>query len=430
MSINGLGYVWHSADSGHSWVGSDREPASWVGVAADSLSITADPLLPHTVYDNLGILDAHYVPVPFAAVRSDDAGMTWTTIISPTTTPALQTFAIHTSPRLPGTLIGQTADKAIAPDVRYYSDDSGQTWTTGTCPGDLHGVCPDVTIGAAFGGGHSYAFLPGGIYSFVGRGAAETRLAIGDRLPVPAATITEAQAGPNPGDPVFILAAGQLYRGSEMGASWRLLTVVQGPTPNLLPPNMARGAVLVPQTRHAVGPAFAAAYKKLGLALAGYPVTEAYLENGTLSQDFQRLRLQVRGYGAVKEAPLGTALFALRARRTDRTGALYRRAGLPVAPVSTASGRRYFAATGHVLREPLLGYWQRHGGLAVFGPPISEVFRATNGDGSGRVYAMQYFANARLELHPESGDPHYAIALGLLGNDWLVARGWAFARGA
>ena len=127
VSINGLGYVWHSKDGGHSWAGSDREPHSWVGILADSLSITADPLLPHTVYDNLGILNAHYVPVRFGAVRSDDAGMSWTTIISPTVTPALRTFAIHTSPRLPGTLIGQTADKAIAPDVRYYSDDSGQT---------------------------------------------------------------------------------------------------------------------------------------------------------------------------------------------------------------------------------------------------------------------------------------------------------------
>ncbi len=402
-----------SQDGGNTWA-DGAEAFEDTGIQ----SITADPIQPSTVYVN-----------EKGVVRSLDAGTTWTTIISPTVTPALQSFEVQTNPLLPGTLIGRTADKAIAPDVRYYSDDSDQTWTTGTCLGDLQGFCPTITIGAAFGAGHSYAFTPSGIYPFVDRGPAGARLAISNRLPVPISTITDAQAGAHPGDPVFILAKGQVYRSMDAGKSWRLLTVVQGPTPNLLPPSTTKGTLLIRQTHHAVGAAFVVAYKKLGLALTGYPVTEAYLEHGTLYQDFQRLRLQLAGKGAVKVAPLGTSLFTTLTREPGSAGAIYRQAALPAAPVAAGTTQRYFAGAKHILRQPLLGYWQQHGGIAVFGPPISEVFHAANGDGSGRIYTMQYFANARLELHPEIHDPRYAVQIGLLGSESLVARGWAAVPG-
>jgi hypothetical protein len=404
--------VWTSLDGGDTWLDqAGADPATYIAV---DTRITPDPILSSTVYANMKV-----------ALRSDDAGKTWTTIISPTVTPILKSFAVQTNPILPGALIGQTTDKAIAPDVRYYSDDSAQTWTTGTCPGDLRGFCPTITIGAAFGAGYSYAFTPSGIYPFVGRGPAEARLAISDRLPVPSTTITDAQAGSHPGDPIFILAGGQVYRSMDAGESWRLLTVAQGPMPNLLPPSTAKGTLLVRQTHHAVGSVFVATYKKLGLAITGYPVTEAYLEHGMLYQDFQRLRLQLGAMGAVKVAPLGTTLFTALAQERGSAGAIYRRAALPVAPVPTGTSQRYFAGTKHVLRQPLLSYWQQHGGMAVFGQPISEVFQAANGDGSGRLYAMQYFTNSRLELHPELHDPRYTVQLGLLGSESLIARGWS-----
>jgi hypothetical protein len=69
-------------------------------------------------------------------------------------------------------------------------------------------------------------------------------------------------------------------------------------------------------------------------------------------------------------------------------------------------------------------YWREHGGLAVFGAPITAVFQATNGDGSDRRYQMLYCANARLEWHPESRDPRYLIQVGLLGTESLVERSW------
>jgi hypothetical protein len=41
-----------------------------------------------------------------------------------------------------------------------------------------------------------------------------------------------------------------------------------------------------------------------------------------------------------------------------------------------------------------------------------------NGDGTGRTYLVQYFANARMEYHPELRATRYAVSLGLLGVDY------------
>mgnify|MGYP001544845514 CR=1 FL=1 len=78
---------------------------------------------------------------------------------------------------------------------------------------------------------------------------------------------------------------------------------------------------------------------------------------------------------------------------------------------------RYFAATGHTVRGKVLSFWQANGGVAVFGRPLSELYTAQNSDGSGRSYQMQFFENARIELHPEYSNPRYSVLLGALGED-------------
>jgi hypothetical protein len=97
--------------------------------------------------------------------------------------------------------------------------------------------------------------------------------------------------------------------------------------------------------------------------------------------------------------------------------------GRVAAPSGTAA-IRYFASTGHTLRGAFLRFWQQQGGLAVFGAPITEVFRSANGDGTGRAYQMQYFEHARLELHPENRNGRYSVLVGLLGTESLRGRGW------
>ena len=66
-----------------------------------------------------------------------------------------------------------------------------------------------------------------------------------------------------------------------------------------------------------------------------------------------------------------------------------------VAPVS-APGLRYFPETGHTLRGEFRNFWERRGGLAAFGYPLSEEVVQQLDD--GRNYIVQYFERARFEL--------------------------------
>jgi hypothetical protein len=56
--------------------------------------------------------------------------------------------------------------------------------------------------------------------------------------------------------------------------------------------------------------------------------------------------------------------------------------------------------------------------------PISEPVKEQNGDGTGRLYLVQYFQNGRLEYHPELSGTSYEISVGLVGRAVLQKRGW------
>lgn len=66
---------------------------------------------------------------------------------------------------------------------------------------------------------------------------------------------------------------------------------------------------------------------------------------------------------------------------------------VPIAqPAWASSGPSivYFPATGHHLAEPFLSFWRGHGGLRIFGYPISEVHEREG-------MLVQYFERARME---------------------------------
>jgi hypothetical protein len=144
----------------------------------------------------------------------------------------------------------------------------------------------------------------------------------------------------------------------------------------------------------------------MSLLVLGQPVTEAYRQGGTLQQDFDHMSLILR-LGRVVFAELGTEVAALLGRHFK-----------PLPPMRSTPTQLYFPQTHHTLQGDMLRFWKTHGGMGVFGAPISEVVYAYNGDGSGREYFMQWFQNARLERHPENHNPRYAILLGLLGHNW------------
>ncbi|MGH9173851.1 MAG: cellulase family glycosylhydrolase, partial [Vicinamibacterales bacterium] len=69
---------------------------------------------------------------------------------------------------------------------------------------------------------------------------------------------------------------------------------------------------------------------------------------------------------------------------------------------------RYFGETGFWVQGPFREYWETHGGLYIFGYPITSVF-LDNG-----LY-KQYFERGIFEYHPEHAGAAYEVLLQRLG---------------
>ena len=80
-------------------------------------------------------------------------------------------------------------------------------------------------------------------------------------------------------------------------------------------------------------------------------------------------------------------------------------------------GVQYYPQTGHTLRGAFLDYWNKYGGLAQFGYPLTEEFFEEVGS-EHEQYQVQYFERNRFELHPENKGTHYEVLLGVLGRDF------------
>lgn len=90
---------------------------------------------------------------------------------------------------------------------------------------------------------------------------------------------------------------------------------------------------------------------------------------------------------------------------------------LPMA-VSAAPRQRCFVETGYCVSGPILNYWERNGGLPIFGYPISEQRTETvEGTWTGPV---QWFERDRLEDHSAQGQ---GVLAGRLGARLLELRG-------
>jgi len=92
--------------------------------------------------------------------------------------------------------------------------------------------------------------------------------------------------------------------------------------------------------------------------------------------------------------------------------------GLPPATGQAQGAQAYFPQTGHYLGGAFKSFWDGKGGLGIFGYPISEEYIQKS---DGRV--VQYFERARLEVINGS-----FVGLGLIGADYMHARGLGFPR--
>jgi hypothetical protein len=159
-----------------------------------------------------------------------------------------------------------------------------------------------------------------------------------------------------------------------------------------------------------------------GLEQFGYPLTEEFHEydqlkgTDTTVQYFERARFE---WHPENRPPYDILLGLLgRTVTAGREG----EAPFQPQPAPYPPTWRYFPETGHVIAPELATYWETHGGLPIYGYPISNPFTEIN-QADGKPYLVQYFERNRLEYHPELPDA-YRVSLGLLGTEVLRRQGW------
>lgn len=143
-----------------------------------------------------------------------------------------------------------------------------------------------------------------------------------------------------------------------------------------------------------------------GLRVFGSPISPVVNVNGRQVQWFERTRLEVWPEYAGTPYEIQSGLVGL--EYTDGRD-FPRQAFFPNRP-----GLRFFPETSHGVGGKFLDYWETHGGLDVFGYPISdeivEILPETK-----RYHTVQYFQRGRLELHPEHAGTQDEVQVGLLG---------------
>jgi hypothetical protein len=196
------------------------------------------------------------------------------------------------------------------------------------------------------------------------------------------------------------------------------------------------GARYFAETGHTLAGEFRAYYESHGLelgdrgvtareslALFGFPVSEPFdeinAETGEVYrvQYFERARMELHPENQppyrvlLGRLAFGTLLERLEVRvpNPDQT-----------APAADCAR---FAETGYALCPPLRGFWERSGGLPVFGFPITSA-RDELSATDGKSYQTQWFERERLEYHPELRGTPYEVLLGLLGSEDLRRRGY------
>lgn len=173
----------------------------------------------------------------------------------------------------------------------------------------------------------------------------------------------------------------------------------------LVPAGMAQGGEEPPQyfdeTGHTVQGDFLDFFDAHGgLETFGYPITEPFEECGLQVQYFQKARLEAHPDNPdpykIQLGLLGDEL-KYRQEKVSR-------------PLFPSRRRFYFSETGHLVSYAFLDYFKEHGGVDIFGYPISEMYYE-----NGRI--VQYFQRLKLEWCPE--DRTTPVHIGNLGEVYV-----------
>lgn len=152
-----------------------------------------------------------------------------------------------------------------------------------------------------------------------------------------------------------------------------------------------------------------------GLMTFGYPLTEPIQQDGMTVQYFERARFEQHDEAAGTRWAVQVTLLGNWAAQALRDSAPFTPLPAHTDPGSDP-GRAFYPETGHSLAYGFKEYWEQHGGLYVFGYPISEEFQQGG-------FTVQYFERARFEWHPEFRGTQYEVLLGRIGADYAQARG-------
>ena len=170
---------------------------------------------------------------------------------------------------------------------------------------------------------------------------------------------------------------------------------------------------LFPETGKTVKGLFLAYWNEhSGLAQQGYPISEEMQEKSDTDgknytvQYFERAVFESH---PGNQAPYNVLLSLLGNFRYKQQYPV----GAPGQKANPDGGSRLFPETGKHLGGIFLDYWNKNGGLAQQGFPISEEFQERSAL-DGKLYTVQYFERAVFEAHPEN-QPPYNVLLSQLG---------------
>jgi hypothetical protein len=179
-----------------------------------------------------------------------------------------------------------------------------------------------------------------------------------------------------------------------------------GVVPALSQSTYGAGVRHFPATGHNVQGEFLAFFNRYGgEAIFGLPRTEEFLQDGLKVQYFQRARLEYRPRNPPQARVQLSSLGNLSGYRMPPISSFS-------IPVSNHPQRRYYPQTGHTLSYAFRQYFDSHGGLEMFGYPITEILME-----QGMV--VQYFERAKMEWHPENAISQQ-ITLGNLGDEYIA----------
>ena len=200
-------------------------------------------------------------------------------------------------------------------------------------------------------------------------------------------TIAKVRRTLEPGE--HIVKAESIDREGEKAAyEWRFTVVPTGGTTD---------ALFFKDTEQYVFAPFAEYWTKNGgLPIFGFPITPDFEQGGRTVQWFERARFEINPQ-APPDQRVQLGLLGYELRRTAD----------PALATPPPADRRFFSETGHSLGGAFRAYWDAHGGLAIFGLPITEEITE-----NGRT--VQWFERARFEINPQA-PPDQRVQLGQIG---------------